>query len=68
VIASALADVLDADYDAMLRRMRLDNAGVTALEFAVPSHPPYVLWINSVTHLDGLPYVPNGSPASPAAA
>ena len=49
VIASLLADVLDADYDATLRRLRLDNGGVTALEFGVL--PPSVLWINATAHL-----------------
>jgi probable phosphoglycerate mutase len=61
VIAAALADLLGADYDALLRRLRLDNAGVTALEFGmVLPHAPtpnalvwgHVLWINSTTHLD----------------
>ena len=50
VIAAVLADLLDADYDALLRRLRLDNAGVTALEFGTAL--PHVLWINSTTHLD----------------
>lgn len=53
VIAAVLADVLGADYDALLRRLRLDNAGVTAVEFGPSAHPalPHVLWINSTTHL-----------------
>ena len=50
VIAAMLAEVLDADYDALLRRLRLDNAGVTALECG-PGRPPHVLWINGTTHL-----------------
>ncbi len=50
VIAAVLADVLGADYDALLRRLRLDNAGVTALE--VGTAVPHVLWINSTTHLE----------------
>lgn len=50
VIAALLADLLDADYDAMLRRLRLDNAGITAFEFGTPT--PHVLWINRTTHLD----------------
>lgn len=53
VIAAMLADLLGADYDALLRRLRLDNAGVTALEFGTAT--PHVLWINSTTHLDALP-------------
>ena len=52
VIATLLADLLRADYDALLRRLRLDNAGVTALECGTPT--PYVLWINSTKHLDTL--------------
>ena len=50
MIAAVLADLLDADYDAMLRRLRLDNAGITALEFGAPT--PHVLWINRTTHLE----------------
>ena len=52
VIASLLADLLDADYDAMLRRLRLDNGGITAVECG--AGPPHVCWINAVGHLDGL--------------
>ena len=32
VIAALLAEVLEAEYDALLRRLCLDNAGITALE------------------------------------
>ena len=53
VIAAVLTDLLGADYDYLLRRLRLDNAGVTALEFGTAT--PHVLWINSTTHLDQLP-------------
>ena len=52
VIAAMLADLLHADYDALLRRMRLDNAGMTALECGTGA--PHVLWINSTKHLDAL--------------
>lgn len=52
VIASVLADFLDADYDQVIRRVRLDNAGVTALEFG--KGLPHVVWINSTIHLDPL--------------
>ena len=52
VIAAVLADLLGADYDAMIRRLRLDNAGVTALELGAPT--PHLLWINSTTHLEPL--------------
>ena len=51
VIAALLADVLGADYDALLRRLRLDNAGVTALECGTALL--HVLWINATGHLDG---------------
>ncbi|MDP3722649.1 MAG: histidine phosphatase family protein [Candidatus Omnitrophota bacterium] len=51
VIAALLAEVLGADYDAILRRLRLDNAGVTALECG--SAGRHVLWINATAHLDG---------------
>ena len=51
VIAALLADLLGADYDALLRRLRLDNAGVTALECG--SAVRHVLWINATGHLDG---------------
>ena len=60
VIAALLADTLGADYDALLRRLRLDNAGVTALEFSTAT--PHVLWINATAHLDTLT-----PPATPAA-
>ena len=49
VIAALLADVLSADYDELIRRLRLDNAGVTALEFGTDL--PHVLWVNSTSHL-----------------
>ena len=60
VIAALLADVLGADYDLLLRRLRLDNAGVTALEcsFSTPS----VLWINSTEHLEPLAQEAPGEP------
>lgn len=56
VIAALLADLLHADYDALLRRLRLDNAGVTALEFG--GGLPHALWINWTAHLDELPPSP----------
>lgn len=49
VIAAVLADLLHADYDEVLRRVRLDNAGVTALECG--GGHPYVLWVNATDHL-----------------
>jgi broad specificity phosphatase PhoE len=49
VIAALLAKVLGADYDALLRRLRLDNAGITALECGTTLR--HVLWINATGHL-----------------
>lgn len=53
VIAAILADLWGADYDAVLRRQRLDNAGITALELG--SAHPHVLWVNATSHLEALP-------------
>ncbi len=52
VIAAVLADLWGADYDSVLRRLRLDNAGVTALEFG--SGHPHVVWVNTTAHLETL--------------
>ena len=52
VIAALLADLLGADYDQVIRRLRLDNAGITAVEFGVGI--PHVLWVNSTIHLEPL--------------
>lgn len=52
VIAAVLSDLLRADYDAVIRRMRLDNAGITALECGTGT--PHVLWINFTDHLSDL--------------
>ena len=49
LIAAMLSDALDADYDVLLRRLRLDNAGVTALEWV--DGPPAVCWVNATAHL-----------------
>ena len=49
VIAAVLADLLAADYDAVIRRMRLDNGGITAVEYG--AHTPHALWINATQHL-----------------
>ena len=51
VIAAVLADLWEADYDAVLRRLRLDNAGITALELG--AHP-HVVWVNATRHLEVL--------------
>lgn len=53
VIAALLADLWGAEYDALLRRLRLDNAGVTALELGTAA--PHVLWVNATTHLEEAP-------------
>ena len=52
VIASFLADLLGAEYDTLLRRLRLDNAGITAIDATGPR--PHVLWVNATTHLERL--------------
>lgn len=52
VIAALLADLLGADYDHVIRRVRLDNAGITALELGTGL--PHVLWINGTGHLEAL--------------
>ena len=59
VIAAVLADTLGADFDALLRRLRLDNAGITALEFG--SRMPHVLWINATAHLETFLHPPLGT-------
>ena len=59
VIAAMLADVLEADYDAVIRRLRLDNGGITALEFGTAI--PHVLWINFTGHLEELGGVAQGN-------
>ena len=52
VIAAWLTDLLEADYDLLIRRLRLDNAGITAVEFGAGL--PHVLWVNATTHLTGV--------------
>jgi probable phosphoglycerate mutase len=49
VIAALLADWLGADYDQLLRRLVLDNAGISAIDGQ--ANPPHVLWINATDHL-----------------
>ncbi len=49
VIASLLATWLDADYDRFLRRVALENAGVSAVD--CQHQPPSVLWVNATHHL-----------------
>lgn len=51
VIASWLADWMGAEYDQVLHRLVLDNAGISGVDCR--SVPPWILWINAVTHLDG---------------
>lgn len=64
LISSLLADWLHADYDRLLRRLSLDNGGVSAVVYEPPpeaSQPkergqpmgwwPHILWINDTTHL-----------------
>lgn len=49
VISSLLAEWLEADYDRLLRRLSLDNGGVSALNYH--AQPPHILWINDTAHL-----------------
>jgi alpha-ribazole phosphatase/probable phosphoglycerate mutase len=49
VIAALLSDWLGADYDHLLRRLTLDNAGISALDRQ--TNPPQVLWVNATDHL-----------------
>jgi len=64
VIASLLADCLDVDYDRLLRRLTLDNAGVSAVDGR--TQPPHVLWINGTNHLSprGVEPAPATTPAA----
>ena len=48
-IASLFADWLEAEYDQVLRRLVLNNAGISALDCQVT--PPCVLWVNATSHL-----------------
>ena len=50
VIASLLADCLDAAYDRLLRGLSLENAGVSAVNCR--HQPPVVMWVNATTHLN----------------
>ncbi len=58
VIAAVLADTFGADFDRLLRRLRLDNGGITAVEFGTPL--PHVLWVNATDHLKTLVHPPLG--------
>ncbi len=49
VIASLLSRWLEADYDRLLRRMTLDNAGISRVDCR--TQPPLVLWVNATQHL-----------------
>ncbi len=54
VIALVLADALGAEYDEVLRRVRLENAGVTAMEFEGDGRAPHVVWVNRTDYLEDL--------------
>lgn len=49
VIAALLADWMRAEYDDVLRRLALDNAGISAIDCQVL--PPFIMWINATHHL-----------------
>jgi broad specificity phosphatase PhoE len=51
VIAALLADALQVSYDNLLQHLRLDNGGITAVEFW-PEVSSSVLWINSTSPLE----------------
>ena len=51
VIISYLAHVLGADFDFLLRRLRINNTGVTILE-ALDAEHPSVLTVNDLQHLN----------------
>ena len=53
VIASLLADWLKADYEDILRRVVLENAGVSAVD--CDTMPPYIRWVNATQHLTDAP-------------
>ncbi|MBI3319313.1 MAG: histidine phosphatase family protein [Candidatus Omnitrophica bacterium] len=57
VIASLFADWLLADYDALLQRLVVANAGISAVDCR--TDPPSILWVNVTSHLTG-----NGYPAA----
>ncbi len=50
VIASLLADWLHTDFDRLLTRVVLNNAGITAVEWN-GRQPHTILWINGIAHL-----------------
>lgn len=52
VIASLLADCLGTDYGQLLRRLALEHASVSTIEWRINS--PSVLGINATAHLDSL--------------
>lgn len=49
VIAALLSDWMRAEYDDVLRRMTLDNAGISAID--CQALPPSILWVNATHHL-----------------
>ena len=49
VIAALLAAWMQAEYDQLLRRLVLDNAGVSAIDYRMM--PPCILWVNATHHL-----------------
>ena len=62
VIAAMLADWWEADYNRLIRRLALDNAGVSALDYR--TRPPHVLWVNDTSHLAAVDGTRNGSASS----
>ena len=66
VIAAWLAEWLNADYDHVMQRLVLDNAGITAVD--ARTLPPQVLWVNATTHLTSGICAPRTAPDSATAA
>lgn len=62
VIAGYLADILQADFDHVLRKMRLDNTGLTIVEWR-DDDLPFVAAINDYRHLHGLTSADGHPPA-----
>ena len=58
VIAALFAEWLSADYDRLLHRLTLDNAGISAIDRR--THPPHILWVNHTAHLVDAPAAAGG--------
>lgn len=59
VIASLFADWLIADYDALLQRLVVANAGISAVDRR--TDPPSIMWVNVTSHLTGNGHMAEGA-------